>query len=94
MTTTHTAGKLHGDGLWLENDAGGDVATVVEAADAMHLALCWNTHDDLVAALQEVIYAYDVVDARDDDSGYELQMRMADIMEQVREAHAVAKGEG
>ena len=75
---------------WMPDGHGREQAV----ANAERLTLCWNTHDDLVAALAEVIYTYDVVDPRDDDSGYELQVRMADIMEQVREAHAVAKGEG
>ena len=49
-----------------------------------------NSHDDLVAALAEVIYAYDVVDARDEESGYQLQMSMKSVMEQVRDAHHAA----
>ena len=49
-----------------------------------------QTHDGLVAALAEVIYAYDVVDARDEESGYQLQMSMKSVMEQVRDAHHAA----
>ena len=89
---TNMAGDLAGLAF-----ADGDTAARVEGVDraeqraiAERLALSWNTRPELVAALAEVIYAYDVVDARDDESGYQLQMSMESVMEQVRDAHYAA----
>ena len=73
MSTQHTAGKLPVDGDWALNatprrlvaNCGGYTDTsdpttsgAENRANAEHLALCWNSHDDLVAALETFVAAF------------------------------------
>ena len=57
-------------------------------ANAKRIALRYNTFPDFVAALGEVIYAYDVVDPHDDGSSDDFYLRITDVMDQIRAAHA------
>ena len=53
-----------------------------DIADGHRMALCWNTRDALVAALQEVVYAHD------DESATDLGIRIDAVMDNVRAALA------
>ena len=53
--TAHTPGKLHTDdfgGIYVANESGELVTDNINEANAARLCLCWNAHDDLVAALK------------------------------------------
>ena len=76
MSTTHTAGKLT---LGIDNvlyagefmsvvqvakvRLGGPTSSDQETANAEHLALCWNSHEGLVAALEAIVDAWSAGDA-------------------------------
>ena len=56
-TTGHTAGRLivreHWEGVRTLESESDSVAVVNSAANAARLAIAWNAHDELVAALTE-----------------------------------------
>jgi hypothetical protein len=65
MTTKHTPGMLYVDecgpayGLY-RKDTGGCVVADLDKDYASRLALCWNMHDELVAALKQTDSALEV----------------------------------
>ena len=91
----HTPGALHQwIGIQLLDDSGQVVGLVPvstklapkeEAANAEHLALCWNTHDDLVAAL-EFVLSFVPPPSRESGTGTSW------VGEKARAALAAAKG--
>ena len=63
----HTKGELRAEGIYLTKDGRTFArmhtgpgpsysAGVEEKANAARLALCWNCHDDLVAALDQLLH--------------------------------------
>lgn len=93
--SAHTKGKIqpeqHGwDQLWLVTEKAEGRHAVAQVmvktagegyANAARLALCWNTHDQLLEALQRVVQADDNAELSQDD------------IEVARAAIKAAKGE-
>lgn len=60
MSEKFTKGKLQSSGPYLRNQQGDLIADIrnfddLAQATATRLALCWNSHDELVEALQDML---------------------------------------
>ena len=63
------------------------------AANAARLALCWNTHDQLLAALEEAVASGMVPVSSAAEGGASAYSRIVRAADQIRAAIKAAKGE-
>lgn len=105
--SAHTKGKIqpeqHGwDQLWLVTEKAEGRHAVAQVmvktagegyANAARLALCWNTHDQLLEALEEAVASGMVPVSSAADGGAVAYSRVVRAADQIRAAIKAAKGE-